>query len=73
VAVFLTQPNGLPGAPQYLPAGDSPGGLLAADLDRDGKVDLVATNYFSDTPLDLARSGERRLRPRGDTRRGNPA
>jgi hypothetical protein len=32
-----------------LPAGDSPAGTTAADLNGDGKLDLVATNYFDNT------------------------
>jgi hypothetical protein len=45
IVVFRNNGNGTFGAGQSFAAGSIPYGMAAADLDDDGDVDLVATNY----------------------------
>ena len=42
IEVFCTNAHGAPGLPRHHAAGESPLGLVAADLDRDGAIDLAA-------------------------------
>ena len=49
VAVYLNNGDGTFAAPTSLTSGTTPVGLAAADLDKDGNVDLVSANAGSNT------------------------
>jgi hypothetical protein len=49
VVIFLGNGNGTFVAPTYLSSGNRPTGLAAADLNKDGNVDLVVGNFGDST------------------------
>ncbi|MBI1354036.1 MAG: hypothetical protein GC160_06800 [Acidobacteria bacterium] len=58
VAVLLGNGRGGFGAATLLQAGESPKSIVAADLNADGKLDLVVANRFSDNLSTLTGNGD---------------
>jgi Tol biopolymer transport system component len=56
--------------PAIYPTGDTPSAVAIADLNRDGRPDLVATNNFGNSVSVLMNNGGGRYRPKRDYRTG---
>ncbi len=63
VTVLPSKPNGTFGLPMVYNAGDNPTGIATGDLNCDGNLDLVATNFGVDSISILFGTGGRRFFP----------
>jgi hypothetical protein len=58
VSVALGKGDGTFGAARLFAAGNGPRGLLVLDLDRDGRLDVVTTNFYSNDVTVLPGNGD---------------
>jgi len=72
VSVLFGKGNGTFGTKKDFTVGQMPFGIVAADFDGDGKIDLATANYLDGTASVLLNKGKRGFRPATSYAAGHP-